>query len=279
MMSPVPNKTLHWLAILLAIGTLLLIINGAIAGPTVQPAAEALSIHRLAAIPVSVLTLVVVLWLIFTDARSQARALGWITLALAILQDSAGHAVVQAMAPHTAGIAHALMAPMFFAAVVAIALVTSPAWARGPELVSDYGWPSNRTLAIVTPVLVVIQITLGAAFRQGTITLMPHVLGAMLVALVILLQGIFVLQQFPAHSALRLAGRTLLGVAFGQVFLGMTTLIMKSMADENSTPVVIAATFHVTGGAITLATATVLSILVRRNVQPRVEEEIDAPAS
>jgi len=59
----------------------------------------------------------------------------------------------------------------------------------------------------------------------------------------------------------------------------MTTLTMKSMADENSTPVVIAATFHVTGGAITLATATVLSILVRRNVQPRVEEEIDAPAS
>jgi hypothetical protein len=32
----------------------------------------------------------------------------------------------------------------------------------------------------------------------------------------------------------------------------------------------------VTGGALTLATTIVLSILIRRNVQPRIEEEDDA---
>ena len=102
----------------------------------------------------------------------------------------------------------------------------------------------------------------------------------MFVALVILLESIFVLQQFPTHSALRPAAKTLLGVAFGQVFLGLTALIMKSMADETATPVVITIAAHVTGGALTLATTIVLSILIRRNVQPRVEEEdAEAPAA
>ena len=130
-----------------------------------------------------------------------------------------------------------------------------------------------RSLAILTPILVLLQISLGAAFRQKALTLLPHVLGAMFVALVILLESIFVLQQFPTHRALRPAAKTLLGVAFGQVFLGLTALIMKSMADDTATPVIATVAAHVTGGAVTLATTIVLSILIRRNVQPRVEEE------
>ena len=228
----------------------------------------------------SLLTLGVVLWLIFKDPRPQARRLGWITLAIAVLQDSVGHAAVLSAIPRTAGIAHACLAPLFFAAVVAIAVVTSPAWGRGPELVFDYGWPSMRSLAIMTPVLVLLQIALGAAFRQKALTLLPHVLGAMFVALVILLESIFVLQQFPAHRALRPAAKTLLGVAFGQVFLGITALIMKSMADDTEPAVIVTVAAHVTGGAVTLATTIVLSILIRRNVQPRIEEEdLEAPAA
>jgi heme A synthase len=231
---------------------------------------------------VSLLTLVVTLWLIFKDPRPQARRLAWITLTIAVLQDSVGHAAVFTRVPMTAGITHALMAPLFFAAVVAIVVVTSPGWSRGPEHASDYGWPSMRSLAILTPIVVVLQILLGAAFRQKTLTLLPHVLGAMFVALVILLESIFVLQQFPTHRALRPAAKTLLGVAFGQVFLGLTALIMKSMADDTATPVVITIAAHVTGGSLTLATTIVLSILIRRNVQPRIEkedeEDVQAPA-
>src|SRR4029077_20364463 len=127
------------------------------------------------------------------------------------------------------------------------------------------------------------QITLGAAFQQKTLTLLPHVLGAMFVALAILLESIFVLQQVPTHRACVPVAKTLLGVAFGQVFLGLTALIMKSMADDTDTAVVVAVASHVTGGALTLATTRVLSILIRRNVQPRVEEEdeedLEAPAA
>jgi heme A synthase len=267
------NTWLYRLAILLAACTLLLIVDGAMVGPGAQPTPAALSIHRIAATAVSLLTLVVTLWLIFTDPRPLARRLGWITLAIAVLEDSVGHAAVLTRVPMTAGIAHALLAPLFFAVTVAIAVVTSPRWNRGPEHVSDYGWPSMRSLAILTPILVLLQISLGAAFRQKALTLLPHVLGAMFVALAILLESIFVLQQFPTHRTLRPAAKTLLGVAFGQVFLGLTALIMKSMADDAATPVVITVAAHVAGGSLTLATTIVLSILIRRNVQPRVEEE------
>jgi len=273
------NPWLFRLAILVAVCALLLIVDGAMVGPGTQPTPQAISTHRIVATAVSLLTLGLVLWLIFTDPRPQARRLGWLTLLMAVLQDSVGHAAIFALAPRTAGIAHALMAPLFFAAVVAIAVVTSPAWTRGPEHVSDYGWPSMRSLAILAPILVLLQILLGAAFRQQGLTLLPHVLGAMFVALVILLESIFVLQQFPTHSALRAGAKTLLGVAFGQVFLGLTALIMKSMADDTATPVAITVAAHVTGGSLTLATTIVLSILIRRNVQPRLEDEdLDAPA-
>jgi heme A synthase len=261
------------LAVLTAIGALALIVDGALVGPGSQLASAALPSHRNAATVESLLTLALVLWLAFTDRRTPPRILGWLTLAIVLVQDSVGHTAVLASAPRTAAILHACLAPLFFSALVAIAVVTSEAWSRGPEFVSDYGWPSNRTLAVLSPVLVLLQIALGAAFRQKAASLMPHVLGAMLVALVILMQGVFVLQQFQSHRALQLAGKTLLGVAFTQVFLGITTLTLKSMADETEPAVLVTVASHVTGGAVTLAVTLVLSIFVRRNVQPRVEEE------
>jgi heme A synthase len=273
------NPWLFRLAILVAVCALLLIAGGAMVGPGTQPTAHAISTHRIAATAVSVLTLGLVLWLIFTDPRPRARRLGWLTLLLAVLQDSVGHAAVFALAPRTVGIAHALMAPLFFAAVLAIAVVTSPGWSRGPEDVRDYGWPSMRSLAILTPILVMLQILLGAAFRQQVLTLLPHVLGAMFVALVILLESVFVLQQFPTHRALAPAAKTLLGVAFAQVFLGITALIMKSMASDTDLAVIVTVASHVTGGAITLATTVILSILIRRNVQPKLEEDTEETAS
>jgi heme A synthase len=267
------NAWLHRFAILLAIGSLLLIIDGALAGSGIAVESSVMSAHRAAAIAVGLLTLVLTIWLVTSDSRPESRLLGFLTLGIAALEVVAGLPAMQAMLPLTSRIAHACLAPLFFAALVAVAMVTSAGWARGPELVHDYGWPSNRSLAVVSPVLVLMQIALGAAFRQKAIGLMPHVLGAMFVALVILMQCIFVLQQFKTHRALQAAGKTLLGVAFGQVFLGMTALIMRSMAEETALPVVITVASHITGGAITLATTLVLAILVRRNVQPRPQEE------
>jgi heme A synthase len=248
------NRVLHRVAVVLSLCTLLLIIDGAVAGQG-EP-------HRAAAGIASLLILGLAIWL----AKTGSRRLGGITLAIVTLNGVAG-----AFSP----IAHAWLAPMLFAALVTVAVVSSPIWARGPELVRDYGWPSLRTLAIITPCLVLMQIALGAAFRHSAATLIPHVLGAMLVAVVILMQGIFVLQQFPAHPTLRPAAATLLGVGFAQVFLGITALIMRTMSDDTALPVVITVAAHIAGGALTLATTVALSVLIRRNVQPRVREKVE----
>ncbi|HEY2844845.1 MAG TPA: hypothetical protein VGJ09_14385, partial [Bryobacteraceae bacterium] len=266
-------------AIFLCLCTLLLIVDGALASPGGQVSAAALPLHQAGGIAVGLMTLGLAIWLMATGSRGEFGRPALI-LAIAVMDILAGLPVAQEMLPHTARIAHAVLSPIFFATLVSSVIARSNFWTCGPELVRDYGWPSNRSLAIVTPTLVLLQIVLGAFFRQGITTLLPHVLGAMLVAIVILMQGIFVLQQFPAHGMLRPAARIVLGVAFAQVFLGMTALIMKSMADDTALAVVIAVASHITGGALTLAAVVVLSMLVRRNVEPCVEEEdIEEPAA
>ena len=248
------NRALHWFSVILSLCTLLLVMDGAVAGRA-EP-------HRAAATIVSILILGLAIWL----TKGGSRRLGWITIAIVTLNALAG-----AYSP----LAHAWLAPTLVAVLVTVAMATSESWARGPELVRDYGWPSLRSLAIVTPCLVLMQIALGAAFRHSAATLMPHVLGALLVAVVILMQGIFVLQQFPTHRALRPAAATLLGVGFAQVFLGITALIMKTMSDDTALAVMIPVAAHIAGGALTLATTVVMSVLIRRNVQPRVREKAE----
>ena len=50
---------------------------------------------------------------------------------------------------------------------VAIAIFTSKSFVVGPQMVDDHGWPSLRTIAIATPIFVLVQVALGAGFRHG----------------------------------------------------------------------------------------------------------------
>jgi hypothetical protein len=57
-------------------------------------------------------------------------------------------------------------------------------------------------------------------------------------------------------------------------------LIIKSMTEETDLAAIVTVAAHITGGALTLAVTMVLSILIRRNVQPRIEEDLEeSPAS
>src|SRR5205814_7961378 len=130
---------------------------------------------------------------------------------------------------------------------------TSQKWQEGPEPVEDYGWPSLRFLAILTPILILLQISLGAGFRHRAFGLLPHVIGAMLVPLVILLTGIFVLQQFPKHKSLRPAASGLLGITLVQVFLGVSAYVARINAAEYPLAMVLTTVAHAASGCLTLA--------------------------
>lgn len=283
------NPWLHRYADLLAVCTLFLVVAGA----SVTSKEAGLSVpdwplsygqvmpqmtggvffehgHRMVATFVGVLTIGLAVWLTRVDPRPWMRKLGWIALGAVILQGLLGGLTVLLLLPPPVSVSHACLAQLFFSTTVAIAVFTSRSWQLGPQMVDDYGRPSLRSLAILTPSLVLVQIALGAAFRHGAIGVMAHVIGAMVVSLVILMVGVFVLHQFPNHPALRPAAIALLGVTLVQVCLGMGAYYARLAAKERPLAMVLTTVAHVATGALTLAASIVLAIQIRRNVREAV---------
>jgi cytochrome c oxidase assembly protein subunit 15 len=286
---------LHRYAILVAVCTLLLVLAGA----SVTSKEAGLSVpdwplsygqvipqmtggvlfetgHRMIASVVGMLTVILAVWIARVERRPNGRAwmrrLGWVALSLVVAQGLLGGATVLLLQPAPISMAHACLAQLFFSVTVAIAVFTSRKWQEGPEPVEDYGWPSLRSLAIMTPVLILVQIALGAGFRHRAFGLLPHVIGAMLVPLVILLTGIFVLQQFPKHKSLRPAAVALLTITGVQVFLGVIAYIARMNAAQYPLAMVLTTVAHVATGGLTLAASVVLAIQIRRNVRVRASE-------
>ena len=112
-----------------------------------------------------------------------------------------------------------------------------------------------------------LQIALGAGFRHRAFGLLPHVIGAMIVPLVILLAGVFVLQQFPRHRALRPAAIALVTITGVQVVLGIAAYFARMNAAAYPLAMVLTTVAHVATGGLTLAASVVLAIQIRRNVR------------
>lgn len=276
---------LHRYAILVAVCTLVLVVAGA----SVTSKEAGLSVpdwplsygqvlpemtggvlfetgHRLIATTVGILTIGLAFWIQRVDARAWMRRLGWAALGAVIVQGLLGGMTVLMLQPPAVSTAHACLAQLFFSMTVAIALFTSRGWLEGASLVEDYGRPRLRTLAIVVPLLVLAQIGLGAAFRHRALTLMPHVLGALLVALALMITAMFVLQQFGRHRALRQSAAAMLAITCVQVVLGIGAYYARLEAERIPLTMVLATVAHVAAGGLTLASSVVLSIQIRRNV-------------
>lgn len=173
--------------------------------------------------------------------------------------------------PLESGVAmlHSCLAQALIAGAVALVLASSRGWSRPPQVIQDYGWPSLRSLSISLPLLVAIQVGLGAAFRNRMVGLMPHVIGAMLVSMFILIVGSFVLQQCKDHKALSGAGRLLMVATFVQVFLGLAVFTVRSMPSQQTGAILAMATAHVVTGAALLGASVVMGMQIRKNVVPK----------
>jgi cytochrome c oxidase assembly protein subunit 15 len=276
---------LHRYAILLSVCTLFLLIAGA----TVTSKEAGLSVpdwplsygqvmppmtggvffehgHRMAGAAVGMLTVGLAIWL-RVEKRSWMRKLGWISLVWVIVVGLLGGLTVKLLTPPPVSILHTCLAQLFFSATVAIAVFTSRSWRTGLEMVEDHGWPPLRPLAVLTPALVLAQVALGAAFRQRALSVMPHIIGAIVVSLAILLIGVLVLNHFPDHRMLRLAALGVLGVTFLQVFLGISAYLARMQAGQRPADMVVSTVAHLAVGALTLASSIVLAIHILRNVR------------
>lgn len=254
------NPKFHRYAVLIAIASLILIAIGAYITSQAtgkQPAAHGILdgvIHKNAAIAVGILALGLAYW---QSLEREVPLLVWIALgvfALAGWVGWLGDAVL-----------HASLAAVAFAIFVTIAVVTSPAWHETPELVGDAAAPALRIFASATPPLILVQIMLGAAYRHRLIGILPHLGGALIVTLAILVLGILIRQRHPDHKKLCATATWLMCLLGLQVTLGFTALLVPIL--EASPIAVIAATAaHVVVGSVTLAANVVLAMLVHRSV-------------
>jgi heme A synthase len=252
------NAWLHRCAILVAILALIVIALGALltgetrafpgaATPSTVSAPSLEQVHRIAGYAVAILTLGLALWV-----RGLA---GWIALAAVIAEGlSTGIPAV-----------HAFDAQVFFALVVAAAVLTSKSWQSGPVPVESQ-WKPLQALGMAVPFFVFLQIALGAMFRHNAIGVLWHILNAMIVLVVILVAGIFVLRQYPEHPSLRPAALTLVIVTGVQVLLGFTVYMVLLISSENNLGLIITGVVHVVNGALTLAAGVVFAMQMQRNL-------------
>jgi heme a synthase len=259
---------LHRYAIFVAVCALIAIAAGAIVTSLERPIATnaAVSINPAFESTHHMIGGVVVI-LVLGLALGFKRPFGWIALGAGLVDAFLGARAITNALPQLSGILHALLAQIFFGAIVAIAVMTSASWKRGPEPIEDTWRPSMWSLSFAVPVIILLQTTLGASYRYRVLGVIWHILNAMIVLLLILVVAVFLIRQFPQHPTLRPAAIALAVITSIQVMLGFTTFMMLILFPETSLAVVITSVLHVTTGALTFSAGCALAMLIRYNIR------------
>ncbi len=254
------NPWLHRSAILVALIALIAIAAGAVVTSLERPIAAVPAAHINPAFELwhSIIGSAAVVFMLGLAIGIRSR-LGWIGFAAGVLD---------AASPQLSPILHAVLAQVFLGAVVGVAVTTSGSWNSGPEPIDDTWRPSMRSLSVAVPVIILLQTTLGAAYRYHALGVIWHIMNAMIVLLLMLIVAVFLIRQFPQHPTLRPAALALAVVTSIQVLLGFTTFMMLILFPETSLAVVITSVVHVATGALTFAAGVALAILIRYNIRP-----------
>lgn len=251
----------HRYAVLVAISSLILIAIGALITSQAsgrQPESRGILdavVHRDVAIALGILVVALALW---QPIEQKGSLLVWTAVGFLALEGLVGWL--------GGALLHATLAPVAFAILVAIAVVTSAGWNEKPELVEDQSAAALRIFALVTPPLILLQIMLGAAYRHKAINVLPHLGGAMIVSLAIVVLAVLILQRHPGHRRLCAAATWLISILAVQVVLGFTALVIPVLK-LSATAVIAATALHVVVGSLTLAANLVLVMQVLRSVR------------
>ena len=285
-MSNQANPGLHRFASFTAVATFFLIIAGALVtsndaglsvpdwplsyGQLMPPMIGGIFYehgHRMIASFVGMLTIALAVWLWRVEERGWVKKLGWAALAAVIAQGLLGGLTVIFLLPTAVSVGHASLAQLFFSTVVILALVTSPRWRRGfpGSPVADEGFPALRTLCIAANAAIFGQLVLGAAFRHKGFGIVPHLVGAALVAVLVVWVIARVVSSFAGQARLFRWALTLNALVMLQLVLGSAAYWIRQLTaayPQPMLPMVALTVAHVALGALILATSVVLTFEV-----------------
>ena len=252
----------RWIIPAAAIAGLAAIVSGAYVtsvAVAVQPglAQPNLELHRIIAFLAIAAGIAVLL------ARPRSRQLHGLVAALIALIASATVGWNHPLSP-AAAVAHA-SASHIFTAAVAFALIAETAPPK--EAIPAGSWTALRPVALWTPAAVFVQIVLGALYRHQITGIMPHMLGAMVVALLTIVVSAILLQHFSQSPALKRAAALLMTAVLLQICLGIAVFLLLLLNASNTSAFVWLATAHVTTGTLVFAASILMSIEVRRNLR------------
>jgi cytochrome c oxidase assembly protein subunit 15 len=217
--------------------------------------------HRLLGALVGLTTLVLAFFAQFTERRLWVRMWIWAAVPTVMVQGILGGIRVT---DRNLGLAmlHGVLAQVFFAALVALAVVTSGRWSRATEPLRRATAQADRALGAILVILIIVQLVLGASQRHFQELLLVHmVLGLALVAPLALFLGLRAWGLNRGLPFLQRLGLILVSAVAVQVLLGVGALIVTAAADAGALSRefdLVIATAHQWFGAILLATAVVL---------------------
>ena len=225
--------------------------------------------HRLIASCVGLLTIALTVTLWIKEDRRWLRWLGITALAMVIVQGVLGGLRV-VLLQHTLAIIHACFAQVFFALTVSLALFTSREWCNENSTSIDDGGRLRR-LALITTVLVYIQIVFGALLRHTGERLDGHLLFAALVAIHVVLLLLRITRHHGEEPTLVRPAYWLGGLLLVQLSLGTAAYLGKftPLLPLRGGAVVLTATTHLIIGALMLVTSLTIALRAFRHSRRR----------
>jgi cytochrome c oxidase assembly protein subunit 15 len=222
--------------------------------------------HRLIGSAVGMLTVACALSVWWREQRTWVRRLGAGAVAAVIAQGVLGGLRVVLLQQQLA-ILHGCLAQAFFAVMVSLAVCTSQWWQTEPVLTAAVGSERLRTLAIITPALVYVQIAFGALLTHLGARLDAHLLFAGLVTVCVALLAGEILRRPAAPVALRRPALLLALLLVAQLCLGLGAYLGRfTSVRESMSPLLglILPTTHRLTGTFVFGTSLLLALRIVR---------------
>ena len=239
--------------------------------------------HRFIAGLVGFTTLALAVWVWIGERRKWMRRLGLIAFAGVVAQAAIGGMRVW-FPEYKALIAvpHALVAQSFFAVVVSIAVFTSQSWRLPHQTRPDEKSFPLRALAGTTVLAVLIQLVLGAGFRHQAFGIAPHIVGAVVVAVLIVMTVTTIMRRHPDDSYLTRPAKLVIAFLIVQIGLGIGAYLARlASAGEPQPlePMISLTVTHLVVGALTLAMMVTLTLRSFQVLVPDTERALEVVES